>query len=164
MTFCGSNYANNEFSRYECFQRCDEESCGKGGTCSPEGRCDCHLGYRIDITNPRICLEISETNTITLNKTSQCTDCSDSINKTVNSQIKQNSPVNVTANSDSNQNTTLGEDMISQSTYRAYIAVLSCFALILLMGTIALMVMFIKVKHELPQNEGKLKILFGEFY
>ncbi|KAK9732039.1 hypothetical protein QE152_g13164 [Popillia japonica] len=240
ITTCNSNYTANPYDKYECLERCDEDSCGEGGKCSSLGRCICRLGYRPDITNPRHCVKAPENNrTTTMKKTChngfklnddgecvsscgdcqygccgrngvcrcwhgyrldvtrstcvkiknddilktdcsdrcsngvcdsdgvcQCPVCSDSINKTVNCQIKQNGLVNVVANADSNLNcaniTTSSEDMISESTHRTYIAILSCFTLILLMATIALMVMIVKVKRALPQNEGKVKILFGK--
>ncbi|KAK9732038.1 hypothetical protein QE152_g13163 [Popillia japonica] len=51
---CTGNYTYNPYNHYECVPRCDEDSCGDGGTCSPAGHCVCYLGYRPDVTNPRI--------------------------------------------------------------------------------------------------------------
>lgn len=63
---CTGNYTYNPYNHYECVPRCDEDSCGDGGTCSPAGHCVCYLGYRPDVTNPRICLKIPEDSTTKL--------------------------------------------------------------------------------------------------
>ncbi|KAK9737865.1 hypothetical protein QE152_g10357 [Popillia japonica] len=63
---CNGEYTHNPYHNYECLRRCDEESCGKGGTCSKNGHCVCHLGYRPDPTNPRICVKIPQNDNTTV--------------------------------------------------------------------------------------------------
>ncbi|KAK9737864.1 hypothetical protein QE152_g10356 [Popillia japonica] len=70
---CKRIFMTNECNRagrveppLECYERCDVESCGEGGTCSTSGRCVCHLGYRPDPTNPRICLKIPQNDNATV--------------------------------------------------------------------------------------------------
>ncbi|KAK9703302.1 hypothetical protein QE152_g29422 [Popillia japonica] len=169
---CHNGFKLNEDG--ECVSRCGD--C-KNGCCNPDGVCQCWDGYELDVTRS-ICVRFTNNNILKTdcsNRCSngvcnpdgvcQCADCSDSINKSVNCQIKQNSPVNVVANSDSNQNCadtiTSSEYMISESAHRTSIAILSCFTVILLCGTIILMLMILKEKRGLLQNEGRVKILFG---
>ncbi|GJQ77569.1 hypothetical protein Trydic_g21008, partial [Trypoxylus dichotomus] len=54
INYCPEYYTISPYDKRECVRHCDTESCGKG-SCSKEGRCVCHLGYRPDPLDPRRC-------------------------------------------------------------------------------------------------------------
>lgn len=59
----------NPFHRFECVLRCDAVGTNcPNGWCSALGHCTCHLGYRPDVTNPRVCVKIPGSNTTEVEK------------------------------------------------------------------------------------------------
>ncbi|KAK9737874.1 hypothetical protein QE152_g10359 [Popillia japonica] len=218
---CNGDYTHNPYHNYECLIRCDEGSCGKGGTCSENGHCVCYLGYRPDPTNPRICVKIPQNNTTVSIKSchkgfklsddgecvptcgdckngccgtdgvcqcwenyewdvasaacvmvkddvevprTSCSDiCSNGLWCLVNCQNGQNNTGDV-GGLDANYNcgdTSLGEDMISETRHKTIITILACFTVILLVTMTVLIFITLKMKHALPLNQAKIKILFG---
>ncbi|KAK9737873.1 hypothetical protein QE152_g10358 [Popillia japonica] len=94
----------------------------------------------------------------------QCSDCSGSINKRVNCQNGQNDTGDVIGGLDADHNcgdTSLGEDMISKTKHEKIITILACFTVILLVTMTVLIFITLKMKHALPLNQAKIKILFG---